>query len=301
MRALCFFACIMAVACMSTASAAEANRGTVVAINGEVTATPPGAVSGTLLRVGDTVAEGTVIETRADATAKIVFDKAVLSVAGGTKIELAKYYFSDEKGILESLIRLTKGLIRSQVEPGFGPGSSFQIATWNTIAGVKGTDFSVEADKDRDFSACYVFEGSIEVKNMAGRARLLSAGEMARVEGPDGAIKAGPLPQGIKGEKQITVKEAPRSAALSGGARAKALAGTSDAAKPDTFGGPPSGAEGNPQVAAVNQLINPKGLSVPPVPGQVAPPGPQPPGPQPPAPPKPPGPSVPPEKYPLPF
>lgn len=286
MKTMVRMACILAVACAAQAQAAGGRVGTVVAISGEVLATPPGAP----LRIGDVVAEGTVVETKPDAAVKLVFEKALLSIGGGTKIELSRYYFADDKGVFETLIRLVKGLIRAQVEPGLGPGASFQIATWNTIAGVKGTDFSVEAE-DGKFSACYVFDGSVEFVRSSGEKRFLSTGEMGRADGPDGAITTEPIPAGLKAEKQVTLREAPRSGALSGGARAKALGDTAAASGDGVFGGPRGESAQNPQVNVIgNQPINPKNLSVP------AAPAPAPPAPPPPAPPGPPGPSVPPER-----
>ena len=283
MRTMARVVCILAVACAARAHAAEGGCGTVVAISGEVLATPPG----TFLRIGDTVQEGTVVETGPGAAVKLVFDRALLSIGGGTRMELSRYYFADEKGVLETLIRLVRGIIRTQIGPGLGPESSFQIATWNTIAGVKGTDFSVEAEEGT-FSACYVFEGEVELVCSSGDRRILSAGEMGRVEGAGGAITAKPISPGLQAQKQVTLREAPRSGALSGGARAKALAAS---AAPGSLAAPPAGIAQNPQVNVVgNQPINPKNLSVPAVPGQA------PPVPRPPAPLGPPGPSVPPER-----
>lgn len=274
-RAVFWIACVLAVAGAVPALAGE-GRGTVVAISGQVLATPPGGAAAPL-RIGDTVEEGAVVETGPDATVKFAFDRAVLSIREGTRFELSRYYFSDDTGIVETLIRLTKGLIRSQVRPNLGPGSSFQIATWNTIAGVKGTDFSVETLEGK-FSACYVFEGTLEMKNAAGQARSVSAGEMARAEGPDGKVTTAPLPAGVAGEKRVMVKEEPRSAALSGGARARAIAGIPESRGPSVSGIPSAGKEANPQVNVTgNQPISPKGLSVPSLPGSVSPSAPVPP------------------------
>lgn len=129
------------------------------------------------LRVGEQLWNGDRLLLQLSGQVKLVLaDGSVLKVEGGSDLTLGQT--DDGKG---TLLGLAKGLIRVVAEKQLGSG--LFVRTDAAVAGVKGTQFQVEAQDGR--SELKVLEGSVQFTPISGTAgALVQAGE-ALVSYPD--------------------------------------------------------------------------------------------------------------------
>lgn len=256
--------------------AAAGDEGTVIALAGSVSVVAPGGASPTPLKVGDTVAAGATLRTAGGAMAKLVFEKAVLTVGENTELKLDRCRYARDAGVFESIISLGRGMLRSQVDPQEGTGATFQVKAWNTIAGVRGTDFTVETSPG-DFTRVYVFEGALDLSTLAGLAKAVRAGEMAEVLKPDGPVTVSPLTDAAAGRARLRMDGERRKSPVS--ARPQGIPAGGGPGGSAWLGGKPEGASPQASVPGDGPL-NPANLNVlPPAPSSsgVSPPAPAPP------------------------
>jgi len=255
--------CILA----GAAGARAEEEGTVIGLSGTVTMLAPGDSLGTPLKIGDAVADGSTLLTADASMAKVVFRKAVLTIGENTELKIERHRYARDTGLFEGIISLGKGMLRSQVDPQEGTGSTFQVKSWNTIAGVRGTDFTVETIPDT-FTRVYVYEGAIELRNMVGLLQIVKEREMAEVLKPDGPIRVSPLTDAVVEKTRLQLDEARRTSHISSGAGGAAIPGGS---RPEGGTGIIETRDGvSPQAAGSgNSPLNPRNLNVPPAPSSV--------------------------------
>lgn len=250
-------ACILGI----SPAARAGDEGTVIGLTGTVTVSAPGDASPAPLKIGDTVPGGAILVTSGASMAKLVFEKAVLTVGEKTELKLERHRYARDTGLYESVIGLARGMLRSQVEPQLGTGSTFQVKAWNTIAGVRGTDFTVET-LPGEFTRVYMYEGSLELRNMAGLLRILGEREMAEVRKPDGPIRVAPLTVQEIEKTRLQLSEERRKSPVACGVADAAPPGGS---RPDGSARLAGGREGiSPQtVVSGDGPLNPRNLNVP--------------------------------------
>jgi hypothetical protein len=115
------------------------------------------------------------------SSAKLTIDKAV--VAGGQR---------------QSIIRLMAGKVRAMVTKVLTPGSTFELTTPTSVAGVRGTVLAMEV-VDPKLSRVYVLSGVVAVRNSAVPAAEVLLGdnqfsEIAEGQPPKPAL---PIPQDL--------------------------------------------------------------------------------------------------------
>ncbi|NLW93752.1 MAG: FecR domain-containing protein [Chlamydiae bacterium] len=255
-------AIVVAVCIWGTPSVVRAgDEGTVIGLTGTVTVSAPGDAPPAPLKIGDTVPGGATLVTSGASMAKLVFEKAVLTVGENTELKLERHRYARDTGFCESVIGLARGMLRSQVEPQLGTGSTFQVKAWNTIAGVRGTDFTVET-LPGEFTRVYVYEGSLELRNMAGLLRILGEQEMAEVQKPDGPIRVAPLTASEIEKTRLQFSEERRKSPVARGAADAVLPGGSRTDGSARLAGGRDGV--SPQtVVSGDGPLNPRNLSVP--------------------------------------
>ena len=133
------------------------------------------------LRIGAAVAQGDVLETAQDARLEILFgDASVLRLGPAAKLQLVEAHFGGARGARKLSARLFFGKLWAKVTAAIHGEQRFQVETENAVAGVRGTTFRVDANRDRTVLV-RVYEGEVAVGKGAPPA---GGGERQEVEGP---------------------------------------------------------------------------------------------------------------------
>lgn len=120
---------------------------------------------------GDALSPGDSIKTGAGSKARLVFEDGTLMVVGELSVfkisALAADYAASTRN---SKVSLESGSMRAVVSKKLTAGSGFTVETPTAIAGVRGTDFSVELD-DEQTTSVTVFDGQVEVGSILENIR----------------------------------------------------------------------------------------------------------------------------------
>lgn len=111
-----------------------------------------------------------------------------------------------EAGMVDTRMRLSRGGIRTQVEP-LTKGSRYEISTPSAVAAVRGTDFRLRSNAQG--SALEVLEGKVEFLHDHGR-ELIKAGFGARILSPSAlieTIRLDSLPYVARGTTKASITE----------------------------------------------------------------------------------------------
>ncbi|MFH1539374.1 MAG: FecR family protein [bacterium] len=116
--------------------------------------------------------EGSSIKTGADSKAKFALEDDSLVVVGALSVlEITKVAIESAEEIANASFFLTEGMVRAEVAKLTSADSSFEIHTPTATAGVRGTDFMVEAAADTEETTVTVFDGEVELGNRRGKMR----------------------------------------------------------------------------------------------------------------------------------
>lgn len=164
---------------------AGAPVGTVTAVSGTITVARAGEPAAWSPHVGDGVLLKDTLTTGSDSAIKILFEGSVLIIIGeDSEVEVSEILYAPKEGRRIAVFRLITGRVRSLLESLYLENDEVRIVSANSIAGVKGTDFVVEARET--LTDIYVLEGVVEVRN-ADRSvvgiQLVKAGFFSRVLG----------------------------------------------------------------------------------------------------------------------
>ena len=146
----------------------------------------------TPLAVGAELRTGDLVITLADARAKLAFlDGSTVSLSEFTKLTLDQFAFDAAAAARDAAMTLETGVLRAVVAKA-KTGSRFEIATGTAVAGVRSTDWIVEAEGAR--TRVYVLEGAVDVADRGSSMRslpsiaqedrlILKPGRVAKVDG----------------------------------------------------------------------------------------------------------------------
>jgi hypothetical protein len=141
--------------------AAETKTAQVSALEGKAQRTRSGARSE--LRLGVAVAQGDVLETRPGARLEVRFsDNSVLRLGPAARLQLVEAHFGAGAARRKLTARLFFGKLWAKVTSVIQGEQKFQIETENAVAGVRGTEFRVDANEDKSVLV-RVYEGSVAV------------------------------------------------------------------------------------------------------------------------------------------
>jgi len=127
-----------------------------------------------------------LVNTQVNARARIALDDgSVLNVGSDASVRVIKH----DAGAQQTELELTYGKLRTQAEKITKPAGKFELRTPAGVAGVVGTDFFVEYANNT--MNVIVFEGLVQVCNLAGVCVLAKAGQMTSVRSGDNSA---PLP-----------------------------------------------------------------------------------------------------------
>jgi FecR-like protein len=159
-----------------------------------------------LAAAGVKVMWGDLVTTDRDGRARIVLDDgSILNVGSDSQIRIVQH----DAGNQRTQIQLAYGRLRASAIRLARPGSSFEVRTPTAVAGVVGTDFALEFAND--MTSVHVYEGSVNLCNLAGQCATIAAGFSGAVRGYQAPSQPAPTPP-------TTAVQSVQSTSVGGGA-----------------------------------------------------------------------------------
>ncbi|HME11363.1 MAG TPA: FecR family protein [Candidatus Acidoferrum sp.] len=130
------------------------------------------------------------INTLANARARVGLDDgSVLNVGSDSSMRVVKHDAAAQQTELE----LTYGKLRTQAQKISRPDGKFEVRTPAGVAGVVGTDFYADFDKQVGVMNVVVFDGFVRVCNLAGVCVVVKAGQMTNLRTNDSSPPPAPV------------------------------------------------------------------------------------------------------------
>ena len=149
-------------------------------VKGDVTAGPPGAL--VKVKRGQKLAAGDTVKTGEGARAELSFpDGSVVRIGPSSELKLDGAAFDGKTKQVKVEAELVGGTAWAKVATLVGKDAQFKVKTQNAVAGVRGTVFRVNVDKD-EATVVKVYNGSVAV-----------GGAPAFLKGDDAECKANPI------------------------------------------------------------------------------------------------------------
>lgn len=145
-----------------------------------------------------------ILVTQAGSRAKVKLVNGMITLSPNSRIMIAKVIKGSQT---PSLLNLTYGKIRSFFEPKKGEEAKsnnqthFKVKTPTAVVGVRGTDFYVDYNANKEVTTQATLKGEVEVEQSSSKAKVLvSGGNQVEV----------PIKQKIEKElsKEVAEKEA---------------------------------------------------------------------------------------------
>jgi hypothetical protein len=131
-------------------------------VKGDVTAGAPGATAGKVKR-GQQLAAGDTIKTGEGARAELTFpDGSVVRIGPSSELKLESASFDGKTKQVKVEAEIVGGTAWAKVATLVGKDAQFKVKTQNAVAGVRGTVFRVNVDKD-EATVVKVYNGSVAV------------------------------------------------------------------------------------------------------------------------------------------
>jgi hypothetical protein len=119
-----------------------------------------------------------LVNTQVNARARIALDDgSVLNVGSESSMTVTKH----DAGAQQTTLDLAYGKLRTQAQKIAKPDGEFKVRTPAGVAGVVGTDFFVSFDLTTETMNVLVFEGHVNVCNLAGVCVDVKAGQFTNV------------------------------------------------------------------------------------------------------------------------
>ncbi len=117
------------------------------------------------LKVGGIAMPGDTIITNANTTLVLDFlDGTSIMLEENSELKIDHLKILENTGMSESQLNLLKGRLETQVAPAKGTARQFQIKTPVTVTSVRGTDYRISAEEEKNLSKTEVVEGKVVVK-----------------------------------------------------------------------------------------------------------------------------------------
>lgn len=159
-----------------------------------------------LASAGTKVQWGDVVTTDRDGRARIVLDDgSILNVGSESQMRVVQHDAANQR----TQIQLAYGRLRASAIRLARTGSNFEVRTPTAVAGVVGTDFTIEFANE--MTSIHVYEGAVKFCNLAGNCASIAAGFSAIVRGPEPPSPATPTPP-------TTAVQSVQSTSVGGGA-----------------------------------------------------------------------------------
>ena len=120
------------------------------------------------MQLGDGVAVGDKVRTDSKGRVRLVFsDGSVVVVSSRSEIVIDENVYEPADGAASSVLDVLKGKIRAVVSEYYQKTGAYEVRTQNSISGVRGTDFVVVYDPDRELTEVVGVSGSVVVRGTA--------------------------------------------------------------------------------------------------------------------------------------
>ncbi|GEM_PF-3652401 len=147
-----------------------------------------------VLKPGDTVSDNTLIRTQSGAQVVIkLSDGSLLRIGSATVVEL-RSLLDPKSGKNESFIALSIGTLFSTVQKFTKNEHQFTVATPTAVAGVRGTDFVTEVNKNATTTKVMVITGTVTVANAHNIGNSVIVQPLQTTEIPTDAAPFRPIP-----------------------------------------------------------------------------------------------------------
>lgn len=164
---------------------------TIVRVDGYVDVRYGGSDEFVSVTPGDTIGPGDIIRTDEKGAAELLLaDKSVVKVGPLSRVLVKDVATIEVTRVSKTTFELITGKIRAVVKPLLNRESSFTIKTNNATVGVRGTDFGVIYDPDRDATYVLGISGCVVVGGEGATPRDVCAGKEILLVRAD--IPAGP-------------------------------------------------------------------------------------------------------------
>jgi hypothetical protein len=162
MRSLIVAALVMLAAGVVDADAPAAGGPKATFVKGDVQSSVDGK-TWTRLKRGSDVAPGSHVKTGADSRAELTFtDKSVVRVGPTSELKVDTAAFEGKSNEVKVEATLVAGEAWAKVAKLASDQSKFQVKTANAVAGVRGTVFRVNIDRD-EATVVKVYNGAVAV------------------------------------------------------------------------------------------------------------------------------------------
>ena len=152
-------------------------------VKGDVSAGPVGDTKLKRVKRGTKIAAGSVVKTGDGARAELTFpDGSIVRIGPDSEIKLEAAAFDGKTKTVKVEAEVVGGQAWAKVATLVGDDAQFKVKTQNAVAGVRGTVFRVNVDKD-EATVVKVYNGSVAV---GGAPAFLGSND-------DAACKANPI------------------------------------------------------------------------------------------------------------
>lgn len=146
--------------CAGTAAAEGVGR--VTLSEGQVTRAA-GSAAASPLKEGDPIATGDHLATGADGRLEVLFeDGSVMRLGKSSQLDVTELSFDEPSNTLKAKLHLALGKLWSHVEK-LGHDGDYEVSTDRAVAGVRGTEFRVDAAGEQ--GAIEVYEGRVAISD----------------------------------------------------------------------------------------------------------------------------------------
>lgn len=162
---------------------------TVLSVIGRVESGGAGNTAASALKVGQTLAEGTPVDTGADGHVSIrLVDGTLLRLRPDSRLQLRESRELRDAGAVRSGARLSRGRIEIEAAPAKPGRAGFNIDTPHGVLGVRGTEFRVAVDEAAGFTRGEVLGGVVAFSgtNVSNAAATAVSGGFGSLIGPAG-------------------------------------------------------------------------------------------------------------------
>lgn len=154
------FRAVLLAGLLAVPALAEASAGKVSFLTGKAFRQAPGGAK-VALAVGTEVEAKDVLTTEARSRLEITLaDQSLMRLAPSSQAELSVAEFQDDTRKVSA--KLVLGNVWAKVATSLGGDQKFEVTTEKAVAGVRGTTFRVDANKDKS-SVVKVFAGAVAV------------------------------------------------------------------------------------------------------------------------------------------
>jgi hypothetical protein len=169
---------------ISAQTASPAGVGVIQELTGQVELKAAGKSTFIAGKIGDKIAQDTIISTGFKSSAVIAVGSSVITVQPLTRLSLAEIQSS---GGTENLnVNLQTGRIRVDVKPPAGTKANTSVQGPSATASVRGTSFEFDTVR------LSVREGTVAFSGASGPAEMVSAGNTSSIEEDETSVNFTP-------------------------------------------------------------------------------------------------------------